>query len=132
MRKAMSPLSVLCTLFGLYTVEIKRNKMKSIAAIYGWILTVLFFTSWATSTIIELSGTHYTFITVTWKLGDLVRIIVVTYYCVKYQVEKGAVYNVYNTIDCSDQHIERIEAKVSQKTQQLKCVIYRLLLPLFQ
>ena len=107
-------LSVLCTVFGSYTIDIKKKKIKYILVAYCL----------AVHTVIKLPEKEYCFVSVTYELAESICIIMVTSYCIRYTIDEGIVSNIYKTIDFADRSLERIGVRRSQKRKQSECAAW--------
>lgn len=124
----MLPLSICCVVFGFCTSELKKTKLKIIVRAYCWLLTVICFASWAVFTVIKLTEMKYSFTSVTYLFLDTVRIIMLTYYRVKFLVRDDVISDVFKRIDYADKCLERIGIKVPHKRNQIECVAYSIVI----
>lgn len=123
-QKIMLPLSVCGTLFGLYTIDVMKRIIKEFLLTYCWVLTMLFFIIWVVHTVDKLNNMEFSFISVTYELAEILHIVSIIYYNVKYITHIDGILDVYKNIDYIDECFECIGIKVPYRRQQLQCVTF--------
>ena len=97
--------------------------MKYILVAYCSMTILLFSTSWAVRTVVHIPAMRTGFDDVMFELSEIVRITMLIYYCVKYNMNEDNIENnVIKNIHCADESFERIGVKVPHNRQRMACV----------
>lgn len=117
-------LTVCCIISGFYTGGVKKTMFKPIAIAYCWLLTVLCLTNWIFYTITVLPKIQYDFINIMYTLLEIVRVIMITYYRVRYLTGGDLISDIIRNIDYADNCLEHMCADVFHRGDQMECVAY--------
>lgn len=123
-RKSMLPVSVCCTVFGFYTNHVRSERLQRTLVAYCWLLTVLFTTNSAAYTVSKLTTIQYNAVHVAYELLQIVHIVMLTFYRVKYCVHADTLSDVYKNIECADKSLERVGVRVSRKKERAECATF--------
>lgn len=107
-KMTMLPLAICSTISGFYTLEVMTPKLRYIVIAYCCLLTALFITHFVLFAVIMLPSTQYSFGGVMQGLAQLVRLAMLTYYCVEFIVQAGDTSNILEYIDCADDCLEAV------------------------
>lgn len=113
-QQTMLPLSICCCLFGFYSFDVKDKSVEYPVIAYCLSLVALYFVTWSLNAITQLHQQPFDFHTVLYQGLDLVYMIMIVHYCVKYITGKRVLRDVYNNMNRSENCLQRIGVKVSR------------------
>lgn len=123
-KKTVLPLSICCTLFGFYAVDVRNKKIKCIVTAYCCLLAALYFITWSLNIVMQVNVIqfNYNFYTVLYQFLDLLWIINIIYCSVKCVTENHVISDIYNNIDFSANYLNRMGVEASYRREQLYSV----------
>lgn len=126
-EKTMLPLTICSTASGFYTLQIKKTNLKYIAIAYCCLLAIFFSTKIVPFTVSKFHALQFNFYTVSSVLAELVQGTMLTYYCIKFIAQAGAVTDVLARINYADRRLERIGVGAARGREQTLCAAYTIL-----
>lgn len=127
-RRTVLPLSICFVVSGFYTLDVTSTKCRRIVISYCCLLVIIFITYLVLFTVIKLQVSQYTFDVVINAIAEIIRTTMLTYYCIKFIVQKDAITGIFKHINYADNCLKRIGVKVPHTKEQTQCAIYTVLI----
>lgn len=107
------PVSVLCTVFGFFTLDSGSKNIHKFQRIYCLIIVLLLFILDTTNFCLKLFYVRVKFVSFIILISDAVTSVILTYYRVKFILEENITNNILNSLDYVDKCLNSVGVKVS-------------------
>lgn len=123
--RSMLPLSICCLVFGFSTVQFKQTNLNKTVKVYCWLVTIFGFMSWCVSFVWKvLQDEKYNFNGILYVIVDVVRIMSLTYYRIKYNKHPNVFSDILENINFVDQNLQNAGIKVQHVRNLILCTLY--------
>lgn len=117
----MSAASVCCIVFEFSTVQFSNKTIQKLSNVYCSSLTVMIFVFSTISMVLNVCNSTTIYVRLMYLLLDMVSIVIVTYYRVKFVVDKLTVNNIVNNLNHAAKFLDSLGVKVQNAKDKVVC-----------